>query len=152
MLRDGTDVQVQWINGMRFDGVNRTESGFTMDTDPTHGGKGAGPTPMETVLIALAGCTGMDVVPLLHKMRAPLESLTISVSSHRAPDHPKVFTDIHLRYVATGRGLQREQVERAVRLSQEKYCSVSAMLRKAATITYEVILEETTHHEGETAQ
>ncbi len=97
---------------------------------------------METLLIALAGCTGMDVVPILNKMRVPAESLTISVSGKRAPDHPRVYTDIHLRVVARGPQLQHEQLQRAVQLSQEKYCSVAAMLRKTATITYEVIIEQ----------
>lgn len=150
-MTSAVDVQVRWVNGMRFDGVNRRGGGLTMDTDPTHGGEETGPTPVETVLVALAGCSGMDVVPILRKMRAPLESLTISVSGTRAPEHPKVFTDIHLRFVATGRGLQRDQLQRAVQLSQEKYCSVAAMLRKIATISYEVVVEETTQDPGKTA-
>jgi putative redox protein len=135
---------------MRFDGINRGGTGITMDTDPTHGGDETGPTPMESLLMALAGCTGMDVMPILHKMRAPVDSLTIGVSAKRAMDHPKVFTDIHLRYVATGRGLQHGQLQRAVRLSQEKYCSVAAMLRKAATITYEVSIEQPAQDKGRT--
>ena len=65
------DVQVRWINGMRFDGFTHTGVGFTMDSDPGHGGAATGPTPMETVLMALAACSGMDVVPILRKMRAP---------------------------------------------------------------------------------
>lgn len=104
------DVEVRWINGMQFDGLNHTGAGFTMDSDSGHGGEARGPTPMETVLMALAACSGMDVVPILRKMRAPLESLTISISGNRATEHPRVFTDIHLRYVAIGRGLQREQM------------------------------------------
>jgi len=111
-----------------------------MDAMPEHGGTGAGPSPMQTVLIALAGCTGMDVVSILRKMRAPLDGLTISVSAERAAEHPKVFTRIHLRYEFSGRALLREQVEKAVSLSQEKYCSVAAMLRHSAEITYEVAI------------
>lgn len=95
---------------------------------------------METLLIALGGCTGADVVGILEKMRAPLEGLTITVTGERAETHPKVFTRIHLRYEVRGKGLTPRQVERAVRLSQEKYCSVAAMLRPTAALTYEIVL------------
>ncbi len=134
------DVQVVWTPPRRFDGRSlETGARLTMDARPDAGGTGAGPSPMETVLMALAGCTGIDVVGILTKMRAPLEGLVIDVSADRAADHPKVFTAIRLRYVAWGPGLQREQVERAVRLSEEKYCAVSAMLRKTATITVDIV-------------
>jgi putative redox protein len=142
------DVKVQWTPPMRFDGFAAGGAPITLDAHPDHGGSGAGPTPMESVLIALAGCTGMDVVSILRKMRAPLAGLRIEVSAQRAPDHPKVFTQIHVRYVAWGEGLQRDQVERAAALSQEKYCSVSAMLRKSADLSYEVVVlsEEDKNH------
>jgi len=97
---------------------------------------------MESVLIALAGCTGMDVVSILRKMRAPLAGMRIEVNAQRAPEHPKVFTQIHVRYVAWGEGLQHDQVEKAATLSQEKYCSVSAMLKKTADLTYEVVVAD----------
>jgi putative redox protein len=96
---------------------------------------------MQAVLISLAGCTGMDVVSILRKMRAPLEGLTMEVDAERATEHPKVFTKIHLRYRAWGAGLEDEPVRRAVDLSQEKYCSVSAMLKKSVPITYDVVVE-----------
>lgn len=95
---------------------------------------------METVLIALAGCTGMDVVGILEKMRAPLEGLTVRVTGERAEIHPKVFTQIHVRYEARGMGLTPAQMNRAVKLSQEKYCSVAAMLRPTVAMTHEVVL------------
>jgi len=136
-------VQAHWTSGMRFHGANEDGLRVVMDAHPEHGGTGGGPTPMETLLLALAGCTGMDVIPMLKKMRAPVEQLVIEVTAERAPDHPKVVTAIHVRYVATGRGLQADHVEKAVALSQEKYCSVSAMLRNAATVTYEVAVIET---------
>lgn len=107
-----------------------------MDTRPEHGGSGQGPSPMESVLLALAGCTGMDVVSILAKMRAPLAGIEIRVSADRADDHPRVFTAIRLDYVFRGTGLRPDQVERAVQLSQEKYCSVSAMLRRSTDLTY----------------
>lgn len=129
-------TEVTWQGGMRFSADGR----WVMDSTPEHGGTGTGPTPMETVLLALAGCTGMDVVSILRKMRAPLADLRIEVEAERAREHPRVFTAIHLRYHLNGEGLKPEQAVRAVGLSQEKYCSVSAMLRASARLTYEVVL------------
>lgn len=137
------DVQVVWTAPKRFEGRSLASGArLTMDARPDAGGTGAGPSPMETVLMALAGCTGIDVVNTLAKMRAPLEGLVIDVSADRAAEHPKVFTAIRLRYVAWGPGLRRDQVERAVRLSEEKYCSVSAMLRKTAAISVEIVTSD----------
>jgi putative redox protein len=134
------NVNVTWHAPMRFDGEAEDGTRLVMDALPQHGGTGAGPSPMQTVLIAVAGCTGMDVVSMLSKMRAPLERLAIAVAAERATEHPKVFTKIHLRYEFSGSNLQREQVEKAVTLSMDKYCSVSAMLKKAAAVTYEIVL------------
>ncbi len=136
------EVRVDWQGGMRFQGSTPLGTTVTMDTHPQQGGADIGPTPMETLLMALAGCTAMDVVPTLRKMRQPIQDLVVHVSAQRAAEHPKVLTDVHLRYVARGRGLREEQVEKAVRLSQEKYCSIAAMLRLAARITTEVVVED----------
>jgi putative redox protein len=134
-------VKVQWTAPQRFDATSLAGgSRLTMDTRPDAGGTGAGPTPMETVLMALAGCTGIDVVSILNKMRENLEGLSIDVSADRAPEHPKVFTKIHVRYVAWGRGLNRAQVERATTLSRDKYCPVTAMIGKTAEISHEVVV------------
>ena len=136
-------VKAQWTAPQRFDGASlATGTHLTMDTQPDAGGTGAGPTPMETVLMALAGCTGIDVVSILKKMRENLEGLAIHVSAQRAHQHPKVYTKIHVRYIAWGRGLKRDQVERATTLSREKYCPVTAMLGKTAEITHEVVVSE----------
>ena len=130
------NARVRWTVGMRFDGLAESGGTMTMDARPEHGGEGAGPSPMETVLLALGGCTGMDVISILVKMRAPLAGLEIAIAADRADEHPRVFTRIALEYVFVGDGLRPEQVSRAVELSQERYCSVSAMLRKAAPLTY----------------
>ena len=130
------NARVRWTTGMRFDGIAESGGAMTMDARPEHGGEGAGPSPMETVLLALGGCTGMDVISILVKMRAPLAGLEIAISADRADEHPRVFTRIALEYVFVGDGLRPEQVSRAVELSQERYCSVSAMLRQAAPLTY----------------
>jgi len=121
---------------MRFEGTPESGAAIILDVRPDLGGTGQGPSPMETVLLALGGCTGMDVVSILRKMRAPFEGFEIRITADRAEDHPRVFTRIHLEYVLSGAGLQADQVKRAVVLSQEKYCSVSAMLRKAVELTY----------------
>ena len=130
------NARVRWTVGMQFAGLAESGGSMTMDARPEHGGKGAGPSPMETVLLALGGCTGMDVIDILGKMRAPLSGLEIAIAADRADEHPRVFTRIALEYVFVGDGLRPEQVSRAVELSQERYCSVSAMLRKAAPLTY----------------
>jgi len=129
-------VDVRWDGGMRFSWKDR----WVMDATPEHGGAGAGPAPMETVLLALAGCTGMDVVAILQRMRAPLAGLHIEVEAERASEQPRVFTRIHLRYHLDGEGLRPDQAVRAVSLSQQRYCSVSAMLRASAPVSYEVLL------------
>jgi putative redox protein len=130
------NATVRWTSGMQFTGAGAAGTTTTMDARPEHGGQGTGPSPMETVLLALAGCTGMDVVSILQKMRVPLEGLEIRVTAERAEEHPKVFTRIALEYIVTGADLRPDQVTRAVELSQTQYCSVSAMLRRAAELTY----------------
>jgi len=123
-----------------------TDSGrqVLMDAKKESGGLGTGPSPMELVLVALTGCTGMDVVSILSKMKVldEVESFRMEVSYERAQDHPKVYTKIHLKYIFKFRGQPfKEQVEKAVQLSQEKYCSVAGMLKKAAELTYEIVYE-----------
>jgi putative redox protein len=136
-------VKARWTSGLRFEGANADGLRVVMDADPEHGGTGGGPAPMEALLMALAGCTGMDVISILRKMRAPVDRLTIGVTADRAHEHPRVFTAIHLQYEAQGRGLLPGQVEKAVALSQERYCPVSAMLRKAAPVTFDVTVTDT---------
>lgn len=140
-------VTVYWTPPRRFAGIGTVGAPVAMDARPEQTGEGSGPTPMETVLMALAGCTGMDVAGILEKMRIPLAALTVSASGERADTHPKVFTRIHIRYEAGGPGMTYAQLERAVRLSHEKYCSVAAMLRPTVTFTHEIILAD-----GEEAQ
>lgn len=121
---------------MGFEG--KTESGHSvlMDAKPEVGGEDKGPRPMELLILSLGGCTAMDVVSILKKMRADLESMTINIYSEQAPEHPKIFTQIHIEYNFTGKNIREEDVKRAIELSQEKYCSVSAMLKEKAEINY----------------
>lgn len=109
-----------------------------MDAKEEDGGQNKGQTPKELVLSGLCGCTGMDVIAILKKMRSLPESFTIEAEATLTEEHPKVFNKIHLKYIA--KGIDKEKLEKAVKLSQEKYCGVSAMLRKTAEITYEIII------------
>ena len=128
-----------WAGGLRF--VHRSGSGHGLVTDvpADKGGGGTAPSPMELVVLGLIGCTGVDVVSILHKMKQPLESLEVSAEHERAEDHPRVFTQIRVVYTLRG-DLDEKKVRRAVELSESTYCSVSAMLRGAVAITSEVRL------------
>ena len=113
-----------------------------MDGPVKFQGAEAGTRPMELVLISLAGCTGMDVISLLHKMRVKFTDLKIDVDAMRAEEHPKVYTNIVLHYHFYGRNLPMDKLEKAVSKSQNKYCSVTAMLSKTAEITYDIQVHE----------
>jgi putative redox protein len=129
-------TEITWKGKMAFEG--KTESGHSvlMDAKPEFGGEERGPRSMELLMVALGGCTAMDVISILKKMRVDLESMTINVDSEQATEHPKVFTKINIEYNFTGKNIKEEDVKKAIQLSQEKYCSVSAMLKKTAEITY----------------
>ena len=130
-------ASVKWIDNVRF--VGRSESGheIVMDGAPEGGGRNAGMRPMETVLIGTGGCTAYDVVHILRKSRAPVTDCVVEIDAERAAEDPKVFTRIHFHFIVTGTSLKAQQVERAVHLSAEKYCSASIMLAKTAAITHD---------------
>ena len=129
-----------WEGKRRF--TARTPDGREgrFDTPAEYGGEGTAASPMEAVLHALAGCAAVDVVAILEKMRLPLEGLRVEIDADRAEDHPRVYTAIRLRFVAKG-DLPLKKVERAVKMSAETFCSVSAMLKPKVEITYEVVVE-----------
>lgn len=128
-------------DGMHFMGKL---DGFDVpiDAGPSVGGRNKGPRPKGLLLTSLAACTAMDVISILRKMKIEPESFSVETEAEVTEDHPKVFKKIKIRYVLKGEGLSRDKVERAVQLSQEKYCGVSAMLAKAAPIEYEILIEE----------
>ena len=128
-----------WAGGLRF--VHRSASGHAVVTDAPadKGGGGTAPSPMEFVILGLIGCTGVDVVSILQKMRQPVTSCEVQATSERAEDHPRVYTRIHLVYILRG-DLDPKKVERAVGLSEQTYCSVSAMLRGTAEISSRVLI------------
>src|ERR1700723_1802826 len=127
-----TKASTTWIEKQRFNGVS--DSGHPIVVD---GDKALGNSPMELVLIGLCGCTGYDVIAILEKKREPFTSLEVRAQAERAPDPPSVYTEIKLIYRVGGK-VAHKAVEDAVRLSKEKYCSVSAMLEKTAKITSEM--------------
>ncbi|MFP4113503.1 MAG: OsmC family protein [Spirochaetota bacterium] len=114
---------------------------FMVDADEQFGGKDRGPRPKALMLSALAGCTGMDVASILGKMQMPYDSFALEISAEQTDEHPKVYREITVRYIFTGSELDRSKIEKAVKLSQEKYCGVSAMLAKTATINTEIVTE-----------
>jgi putative redox protein len=128
-------VKAKWTEDVRFDAIAGSGHSVIVDGDSKTGN-----SPMELVLVALCGCTGYDVVSVLRKKREPFTAVEISAEGEKAPDPPRVYTSIKLRYRVTGK-VSRKAVEDAVRLSEEKYCSVSAMLKKTAKITYEIELD-----------
>jgi len=130
-------IDCSWKNGMAFEAdVNGFK--IMLDADPAVGGENNGPRPKPLTLVSLAGCTGMDVISILKKMRIEPEYFNISVEGELTDEHPKYYHKIHLVYELKGEGVDYEKVEKAVNLSQERYCGVSALLRFGAEITHEI--------------
>jgi putative redox protein len=127
-----------WVDGMRFD----AESGVGHRHILLDGDGAEGPSPMDVMLAGLAGCTGMDVISILQKMRQHVTGLRVEVHGTRAETHPRAYTAITVEYVVSGREVRDDAVRRAIQLSEEKYCSVSAMLGKTANITWTYRIEE----------
>lgn len=135
-------TRIKWVENASF--LGQTESGHSllMDGPPDAGGQNLGPRPMETVLMGAGACTAFDVVHILKKSRQPVTGCVVELNADRAPQDPKVFTHIRLHFVVTGKGLNPQQVERAIKLSAEKYCSASIMLGKTAEITHDFEIVE----------
>lgn len=129
-------IHLRHLDGMRFEGTNEQGHRVVFDGSPAIGGEDAGPRPMQMVLMALAACSGIDVVMILRKQRQAFEGLEVTVSAERAEEPPRVFTAVHLSFVARGE-VDSRRLERAVSLSVDKYCSVAAMLRSTAEISHE---------------
>ena len=130
------ECTVRWHNGMSF--IAETGSGHLvpMDGAPEAGGRNLAPRPMEMVLAGTGACTAFDVVLILKRSRQEITGCEARLSAERAETDPKVFTKINFHFVVTGHGLKSETVERAIKLSAEKYCSASIMLGKTAEITH----------------
>ena len=133
---------VNWVDGMLMVGKSHSGHSITMDGPPEIGGENLGVRPMEMLLLGVAGCTMIDVVTTLKKMRQELTHCETKLSAERADEHPKVFTDIHIQFIVKGKDLDPKKVEKAITLSAEKYCSASIMLGKTASITHDFEIVE----------
>jgi putative redox protein len=142
-------TRVKWVEGVSFVAESGSGHALVIDGAPEAGGRNAGPRPMELVLMGAASCSAFDVVWILKKARQPVADCVVEAEADRAQTEPKVFTRIRLRYRVAGRGHDPRQVERAVKLSKEKYCSATIMLGKSAEITTEVEIVEADRLEAE---
>ncbi len=133
-------LNIQWKENMKF--IAHTPSGHevTMDSSVESGGNDTAARPMELLLVSLAGCTAMDVISILKKMKALPDDFHIEIEYERAPEHPKIYTKILLKYIFKN-APSKAKAEKAVELSQNKYCSVSAMLKKSSNLTYELVFD-----------
>jgi len=131
------NLSVNWVDGMLMVGKSHSGHSITMDGPIEIGGENLGVRPMEMLLLGVAGCTMIDVVTTLKKMRQNLIHCETKISAERADEHPKVFTDIHIHFIIQGKDLDSKKVDKAIILSAEKYCSASIMLGKTANITHD---------------
>jgi putative redox protein len=131
-----------WKGGMAFTGVNDEGYLVPMDASAKVGGQDVGFRPLQLLAVGLAGCTGMDVISILQKKRQEVTGFEVSAEVERSTEHPKVFNKIILTYTVKGKNLDPQAVERAVELSETKYCGAQAMLKKTAEITHKIVLEE----------
>ncbi len=132
----GYKVNTVWKEKMAFDSQLGNHS-VRMDTTPEMGDD-SGPSPKQLVLAGLAGCTGMDVVSLLKKMRVDYTGFEIDIEADLTEEHPIVFSEIRMKYLVSGKDIDHSKVEKAINLSQDRYCGVSAMLKKNSPITYSI--------------
>ena len=135
------NISVKWIDGMLMVGKSDSGHAVVMDGPPEIGGENLGVRPMEMLLLGMTGCTVIDVVSTLKKMREDVVDCQTQVSADRSEEYPKVFTNIHVHFVLRGKQLNPLKVDKAIKLSAEKYCSASIMIGKTAIIThdYEII-------------
>jgi len=136
-------VNVKWIDGMRFVANDDKGHSLVMDVSKEHGGEDSGYGPMQLLLVAFGGCTGIDVVEILRKQRQKLDGLEIMVSGGRVSEPPKVYDKVHVEYKLKGKDLKEKTVQRAIQLSQEKYCSVGATLKTKAKVSYTYDIQQT---------
>ena len=137
-----TTARITWVQDALFVGESGSGHTITMDGSPDDGGHNLAARPMEMVLIGMGGCTAIDVASMLRKQRQDVRDIIVELEAERATDFPKVFTSVKLIYRVRGKKLNKALVERAVSLSDEKYCSATAMIRKSAEVTHEIVLEE----------
>jgi len=133
-------ASVEWQGKMAFSGLGSTATTVALDAPAAVGGEGNGFRPKELMLNALAGCTAMDVISILRKMKVEPEAFRVEVTASESEEHPKVFTAFHIKYIVRGE-VPSDKLEKAINLSQERYCGVTAMYRSFAPVTHEVVIE-----------
>jgi putative redox protein len=135
-------ARIKWIEDVMFLGESGSGHSIVMDGAPEAGGRNLGFRPMEMLLLGLGGCSAFDVMMILKRSREEVTDCVVDLEGERAASDPKVFTKVTLRYIVTGRGLDRKKVERAVQLSADKYCSASAMFGKTAELTHTIEIRD----------
>jgi len=136
------DISISWKKGMAFEAeVNGHK--IMLDAGEQNGGKDLGPRPKALMLVALAGCTGMDVVSILTKMRVELDNFDVKVEGEQSEEQPVHYISMHIIYEFWGKDLPVDKLEKAISLSHERYCGVSAVYRKAMPVTHELVLHDT---------
>ncbi|EMR12944.1 OsmC/Ohr-like protein [Methylophaga lonarensis MPL] len=133
-------ARIKWVEDVMFLGESGTGHTVVMDGPAEAGGHGTGMRPMELLLLGLGGCTSYDVIEILKKSRQDVQDCVVEIDAERSEEAPKVFTKIHIKYTVTGKQLKTNFVERAVKMSTEKYCSASIMLGKTAEISHEFVV------------
>jgi putative redox protein len=128
---------IKWVDGVMFVGETGSGHAIVIDGPPDHGGRNMGMRPMELLLLGVGSCSSFDVVQILQKGRNNVTDCVAEVTAERVDAVPSVFSKIHLHFIVSGKGLKAAAVERAVKLSAEKYCSASIMLSKAVEITHD---------------
>jgi len=136
------EARAVWKGDMTFESEGRKDIGVVMDTIPEVGGDNKGFTPMELILVGLAGCTGMDVISILRKKRQDVTGFEVITRGTNAEEHPRVYTEIEIEYVVRGHNVDPKAVTRAIELSEGKYCPATNMLNKTAKITSKYRIEE----------
>lgn len=131
-----TTARVKWVDGFQFVGESGSGHAMVMDAPSGSGGGSTGMTPMEMLLVAVGGCSGMDVASVLRKKRLDVRDIEIKVSGEKADEYPRKYTSIKLEFIVTGSNLPDESVKKAIDLSMDKYCSVKATLEGSAKIEY----------------
>ena len=129
------EAQIKWADGMQF--IARAGKGPAVVLDSSEGG--SGPSPMEMVLIGVAGCSAIDVIMIMEKKRAQVTDFQVNIAGERAVEYPQRYTDIHIEYVLQGKGLKPKAVEQAIELSETKYCGAMASLNAAFKTTYRIV-------------
>lgn len=136
------NISMDWKGGLKFTGISRFGHEISTDGSKKAGGGEAGYQPAELLLFGLAGCTGIDVVLIAQKMRQDVTALAIHIESEQKEDHPKFITRANIEYVFTGKNLDKAKLEQAIKLSQERYCSVSNTIAGVTKITHSITINE----------